>query len=227
MSEQPYVSASRDFLFECLPEAAQRQLKDAAQARRVPKGATIFHEGEPADFICIVRRGRVKLSHVDWEGRERILMILEDGDTIWESLFLERGTFPYSAIALTDALFLRIDRARFARILDDPKVSLGVITMLSRKLHDANSRNLILSTKAPAARLAGFLLYQQERSREDALCLRLSDIASSVGMREETVSRHLAEFRREGLLERLGHGKIRLLRLEALEERFRAGEQHA
>ena len=224
MVEMPRVSAYRDFLLECLSSEERRQLLLSADMRRVFRGEAIFHEGEAADFICIVRRGRVKLSHFDWEGRERILMILEEGDTIWESMFLERGTFPYSAIALTDTLALRITRERFAQILQNSTVSMGVITMLSRKLHAANRRNLILSTKDPSARLAGFLLYQRERSRSDTLSLRLSDIASSVGMREETVSRRLAEFRREGLVERLGNGKILLLTLEALEERFRAGE---
>ena len=38
--------------------------------------------------------------------------------------------------------------------------------------------------------------------------LKLEDIANSVGLRPETVSRNIAQFVREGLVERPGRGRL-------------------
>jgi CRP/FNR family transcriptional regulator len=95
---------------------------------------------------------------------------------------------------------------------------MNTIILLSKKLHDANERNMLLSTKDPMARLAGFLLYRVDRSIDDDVVLKLDDIAASVSLRTETVSRKLREMEREGLIERLGHARIRVLDRDSLKE---------
>ena len=68
------------------------------------------------------------------------------------------------------------------------------------------------------ARLAGFLLYRVDRSIDDDVVLKLDDIAASVSLRTETVSRKLREMEREGLIQRLGHARIRVLDRDSLKE---------
>lgn len=209
------------YLLESLPEESREKLLRNVVYTTIPAGRYIFQEGQPADYICILREGKVKLSHIDPDGRESIVMLLSENDTIWESLFLYDGRFPYSAVTLTKTRLCRIYKENFIHILDDPRAALEIVTMLSRKLHDANERNQLLAVQDPEARVAGFLIYHRERSGEDLLNYRLEEIAASVGLRPETVSRKLGQLQKEGLVERAGKGKIRIRDLSGLAARYR------
>lgn len=206
----------KNFLLGALsPEVREKVLKDVV-CRTIPKNKYIFREGDPADHICIILSGKIKLSHIDSEGRESIVMILSENDTIWESMFLYEGRFPYSAVSMTEVRIVRIYRENFMHILEDPQATLHIITVLSRKLHDANLRNMILHTKDPEARIAGFLLYSAGQGEHPTLTLRLDDIASSISLRPETVSRKLTEMQERRLIKRTGNGRIKILDLAGL-----------
>ena len=226
---QEYQSAEQSmegfnsFLLECLPMASRKKLLEHVVFRTVPANKYIFEEGQPADYICILLSGRVKLSRIDPGGRENIVMILSEKDTIWESLFLYGGVFPYSAITMTDTRIGKIYRDQFIHILDNQEASLQIITLLSRKLHDANQRNIILATQDPLSRLAGFLLYTAERTEQKELYLRLEEIAATIGLRMETVSRKLKILQEKGLVRRTGNGRLELLEEAALREIFQQG----
>lgn len=211
----------RNFLLENLPDESREQLLQNVVYTTIPQNRYIFQEGEPADHICIIRRGKVKLSHIDSEGRENIVMLLSENDTIWESLFLYEGVFPYSAVTLTETQICRIYRENFGHILDNPKAALEIVAMLSRKLHDANERNQVLATQDSEARVAGFILYHLERNPVLVQEYRLEDIAASIGLRSETVSRKISQLQKEGIIERIGKGKLRILDPVRLQEIYK------
>ena len=182
------------------------------------KGSYLFREGEPVDSIIIIKKGRVKLCRYDSLGREQIVTILTDGDIIWEGMLLDGSIYPYSAVSLTSASVYRINSDDLAKMVNDPNAAMSTIILLSRKLHDANQRNMLLSTKDPMARLAGFLMYRVDRSEDDDVVLKLDDIAASVSLRAETVSRKLREMEKLGFIERLGHARLRILDRDALRD---------
>lgn len=224
MAGDARMSRIRNYLLENLPEESRKKLLENVTFTTIPANKYIFREGEVADHICILQKGKVKLSHVDAEGRESILMLLSENDTIWESLFLYEGKFPYSAVTLTETRLCRIYRENFIHILDNPQAALEIVTMLSRKLHDANARNQLLATQDPLARVAGFLLYHMDRSTDDVLRYNLEDIAASIVLRPETVSRKLGALQARGLIHREGRGKLRVLDAPGLNRVFHGEE---
>ncbi len=222
---RPVVYQFRDFLLENLPEESRQKLLENVSFTTYPAGRYVFREGEPADHIVVITQGMVKLFHTDADGHENIVMLLSENDTIWENLFLYEGTFPYSAITLTKTRLCRIYRENFLHILDNPAASLQIVSMLSRKLHDANQRVQVLSTQDPSARIAGFLLMLLERHPDGLLVLRLEDIASSIGLRMETISRKLGQMQTEGLVQREGKGRLRIKNAEALRRIYQDEEE--
>ncbi len=180
------------------------------------KDEFIFREGEPVDSVMIIKSGQVKLNTYDAEGREKIIGIFSDSDTIWEGMFVKGSRYPYSGVCLAPTTVCRIRRSDVEEAVSNPHVALKVISMLSLKLHDANERNMILSVNEPTARIAAFLIYRDKRSSAPVIKLRLDDIAGSVGLRPETVSRYLRKMAREGWIEKVGQSGIRLLNFEAL-----------
>ncbi len=205
-------------LIEGLPVNAQVSLMEHSKHANLKKGSYLFNEGEVVDSICIIRKGRVKLCRYDSLGREQIITILADHDIIWEGMFLDGSVYPYSAVCLSNASICQIHRDDFIKVVKDPTAAMNIIIMLSKKLHDANERNMLLSTKDPMARLAGFLMYRVDRSPSDDIVLKLDDIAASVSLRMETVSRKLRELEKMGLIERRGHAKIKVIDRDALRE---------
>ena len=177
-------------------------------------------EEEPVDGIYLIHRGKVKLSTWDSEGREQIIGIFSEPDTIWEGILMGSSRYPYGGVCLTDVECSKLSRRDLEEVMQDPSVALRVIALLSQKLHDANERVRLLSTSSPRARLAGFLLLRSRHTSSDMVVLRLEDIAASIQLRPETVSRRIREMQREGLIRKEGQSGIQILDRAALERVF-------
>ncbi len=200
-----------------MPAKEKRTLIRSSEQKHLRKGSYLFHEGEPVNALYIILKGRIKLVRYDAEGREHIVGIFVAGETIWEEVIPEQSIFPYSGVCLTSSDFCIIQRKDFIRVLKDPDIAYDIIRLLSVKLHDANERNLFLSMREPKAKVAAFLIYRQKRDHEDVTVLKLEDIAASLGLRAETVSRKIQELIREGYIERTAKSSIRIVDFDGLE----------
>ena len=223
------VQRYTDFLEKChgnisfligLPAHQQREVMDRMVWKRYPKGSVLFAQEEPVDGIYLSHRGKVKLSTWDSEGREQIIGIFSEPDTIWEGILMGSSRYPYGGVCLTDVECSKLSRRDLEEVMQDPSVALRVIALLSQKLHDANERVRLLSTSSPRARLAGFLLLRSRHTSSDMVVLRLEDIAASIQLRPETVSRRIREMQREGLIRKEGQSGIQILDRAALERVF-------
>ena len=203
-----------------LADEKKESLLESTVCGTIPKDGCLFRENDRVDAIYYIRSGKVKLSSVDSEGREQITGIFADHDIIWEGVFMEGSRYPYSAFGVTEVEYCKISQSTLEEMMKDPMVAIRIIGMLSRKLHDANERNRILNSTVPSAKLAGFLLYRARYSEEEEITLRLDDIAASIHLRPETVSRKIREMEREGLLERVGKSGIRILDREGMQKIF-------
>ncbi|MCI6824387.1 MAG: Crp/Fnr family transcriptional regulator [Ruminococcus bromii] len=211
-----FCACSIPFL-DNMPDEQRHIIQEKTIKKELKKKSTLFHEGDPVDGIYIIKHGRVKLTRFDLDGNEQIVGIFSDNETIWEDLLIDGSVFPYSAECLTQTSVCIISRKEVLKVLRDPTISIEMLAMLSQKLHDANERNLILSTKDPKNRLAYFLLYREKRDHEESMQLKLEDIAASLSMRPETASRKLNELIKEGLIERIGKSCIKIIDYEGLE----------
>lgn len=196
-------------LFSALPEEVQKSLTEHSIQSIRAKGSFLFRVGEKVDSVLIIRKGRIKLCKYDADGNEYILDIIHDGDSIWENLFLENAVFPYSAVCLSKVDLCEIKKSEFIQLIADrPNIAMNLISLLSLRLKDSNEKALLLSIHDPKVRLAGFLLDRDIRCVGPVIKLKLEDIAASIGLRPETVSRNLSRFEKAHLIKRLGQGKI-------------------
>jgi len=206
-----------------LPAAQRQKLLSCAVRETFKKGAALFREDDPVDALFILHSGKVKLSAFDSDGREQIIGIFSGGDVIWEGMLTEESRYPYSGICLADVDLCRIRRQDFEQLVQDPMIALRVIGFLSQKLHDANARGRLLATSDPLSRLAGFLLNRSRHAASDTVNLRLEDIAASISLRPETVSRKLRELERMRLTRRVGQSGIRIMDADGVRAVFEGG----
>ena len=206
-------------LFAGLPASAKREL--LARARHIKRdvGSIIVNEGDPIESIVVVRSGRIKTFRSTSDGEQYVLDVLHDGQALWHGMFMADRTYSYSVACLTPVRLCLIHRADVERMLSNhPDVAMGLIRMVCTELDAAEERIMMLSIRDPRRRLAEYLLVRSRRCTGPEIHLKLDDIANSIGLRPETVSRHIARFDREGLVKRTGRGRLLVIDREGLAE---------
>ena len=204
-----------EFLIGLPPEKVVTLLK-RSQRLQLKKGDILYRQGEPCDAIYIIHRGLVKICTYDKDGLERIAGIFGEHDTIWEGVLVHDSRYSTSGICMEDVDCCCLARKDFEEAIRDPEVAFRTIAMLSRKLHDANRRNLLKSIASPKAKVAGLLLYLYRRQAGDVVTLRLEEMAGSLALRPETVSRKIKELEKAGYLKKIAQSSIQILNVEGL-----------
>lgn len=92
-----------------------------------------------------------------------------------------------------------------------PSIAFKVMDELSRRLERAENRIEDISLSSVTKRVAGALLELAQDKEELLLPMTKGDLASQLGMTQETLSRKLAALQEEGLIQLKGHRKISIL----------------
>ena len=79
-----------------------------------------FSQGEAADGVYYLQRGRAKLTVVSQAGKEVTLMVITDGDFVGEeSMASMAGAHLATATAITACTVLKIDRSEMIRVMHE------------------------------------------------------------------------------------------------------------
>ncbi|MEE8704214.1 MAG: Crp/Fnr family transcriptional regulator [Olsenella sp.] len=204
-------------LFAKLPREAKFELMRGASHRSYAHGDVVVSEGDPISSILVIRRGRIKTFRTDVDGEEIVLDVLHEGQAIWHGMFMDESVYHYSVGCLEDTEVCSIGRVSFERMLSsNPQASFAIIRMLSTELVEAEEKAMLLGVRDPRRRVAGYLLFRERRCLHGEISLKLEDIAGSVCLRPETVSRNVSRLVREGVVKRLGRGKLAVVDHERL-----------
>jgi uncharacterized membrane protein len=97
-------------MFELLHGDDRRALADVVDVIKLNATETLFHAGEPGDALFIVRTGSIELFIKDTAGQKIVLTVAEAGDLFGELSLLDSGPRTATAVALTEAELLVLDR---------------------------------------------------------------------------------------------------------------------
>ncbi|GAA0480435.1 hypothetical protein GCM10008986_01210 [Salinibacillus aidingensis] len=76
----------------------QELLHSNSTVRKIDKDSFLFHEGDPANEIFVIKRGLVQISKLTANGKEMILRICKEDDIVGELiLFIDDATYLLSA----------------------------------------------------------------------------------------------------------------------------------
>ncbi len=197
-------------LFKELGEGGLEEIAAHLIERRYPRNTTIVEEGLPGDYMYVIREGRVKVTKLSEDGREKILEILEAGDFFGEMSLLDREPRSASVKTLDASRLLALSRNDFLSVLRrSPDVSVAVIQELSRRLRWADEQTSALSFHRVKDRAQGLLRRLAKEPREAGAWLATSplthqQIAEMIGTSRETVTRVVKELKQESWLRQEG-----------------------
>ncbi len=132
--ETPLALREIDFL-KGRSEDTLEQLGAVVVERRYAAGAAIFRQGDAADELFLIRRGRVRVDLRLSDGLELHLATFGRGDTFGEVAFLDRGVRSADATAFTDAELFVLSRERFDVLFEQhPRLGTHFFEALARSL---------------------------------------------------------------------------------------------
>lgn len=185
------------------------------------KGQAIFHAGDAASQIHLLVSGQVKLSLSCRRGNERVLELIEPGQTFGHAELFVPGSYVVSAFAVRPTHVISIRRdSLFLVMAMDPRLARRIIQILARRQLEAEADMVAQNSSSPAQRLLGYLLDLAGPNRnsvgETIVTLETSKklLASRFDMQPETLSRNLRDLTEAGLIEvdrkriRLRNGEI-------------------
>lgn len=139
------------------------------------------------------------------------------------SLFSHSPMSDYSE-ALEAGTMCVIDGSRLRTLMGKyPPIAFKILEELGRRLERTEQLLENISLHSAERRLAHTLLELAGDRSEIELSLTKGDLASQLGMTQETLSRRLTAFQDLGLIEQVGHRRIRLKNKPGL-ERILGGE---
>jgi CRP-like cAMP-binding protein len=159
-----------------------------------------------------VSTGKIKVSKIGPDGKESIVRIASAGDVIGHRSLFTNELYNATASALEDSHICFIDKQYIFKLIEKtPSVAINLIQNLSHDLGSAENKIASLSQKNVRERLAELLLSLKEtfgvkeanRIRLDIKLTR-EEMASLIGVANETLIRFLTELKEENIIDQDG-----------------------
>jgi CRP-like cAMP-binding protein len=174
------------------------------------KGSALYSQGQQADAVYFVEKGKVRLSVLSGSGKEAILGILTPGDFCGEGCLARQPRRVGSATAVTAAVILKVDRAALARALHEqhPLSEAFLTQLLIRNIaieEDICDQLFNHSEKRLARALLKLARFGQEPPplHGHVITPKISQeaIAEMIGTTRSRVNFFMNKFRRLGLID--------------------------
>lgn len=141
-------------LFQGLTPDQLRRLAEIAQLRSFEPGAYLFHEGEPAEVLHVLRFGRVALQLAVPGRGAQLLQTLRPGEVLGLSWMQREPRWLFDAKALALTRSLELNAVALIQIMEaDPALGYTLMRRLA----------LEMGSRLQAARLQLLDLYDEKR----------------------------------------------------------------
>jgi CRP/FNR family transcriptional regulator, cyclic AMP receptor protein len=175
------------------------------------KNEIVFSQGDPADAVFYIQRGRVQLAVVSARGREVVVSRLGAGAFFGEGCLAVRNLRTATASALTDCRIVRMDRAAMRRgLANQPGFSAVFIAHLLAhgiRIEEDLVDHLFDSSEKRLARVLLLLANFGQQGQPESVIPKVSQetLAEMLGTTRSRVSFLMNKFRRLGFI-RYGDG---------------------
>lgn len=210
-----------------LTDDDREAFEQSATRRAYPSGSTLFHEGDPSDWVLGIVEGRVKVSALTAEGREVVLAVCGPDEVLGELSAVDGRPRSATATAIDQVVALMMSVDDFAAYLvRHPSAALVLLRSLAARLRDADRRDVEYVALDSEGRVAARLVELAERfgtTHVDGgvhieLPMTQDELAGWTGCSSESVGKALHRLRGRGHID-TGRRSITVLDVDALRRR--------
>jgi CRP/FNR family transcriptional regulator, cyclic AMP receptor protein len=167
----------------------------------------IFWQGQRADSVFYLRKGKIKLCVTSKQGKEAIVAVLSAGDFLGEGCLAGQSLRIATAVAMSDCTLIRVERPVMTRMLHEQHdvSELFVSHLLSRNIrYEADLVDqLFNSSEKRLARILLLLAHFGKESRTETVLPRINQehLAQMVGTTRSRVSHFMMKFKKLGFID--------------------------
>jgi len=171
------------------------------------KERNIFRQGQPADSLFYLRRGKVKLTVISQQGKEAIIAVLNDGEFFGDGCLAGQPLRMATAIAMTDCTLDKIEKSLMSHMLHERhEISeLFIKHLLSRNIrYEADLVDqLFNSSEKRLARILLLLAHFGKESTTEIVVPTVNQdtLAQMIGTTRSRISHFMNKFRELGFID--------------------------
>jgi len=192
------------------PGAFLATIGDGRRSLSIPRRQGIFNQGDLADAVFYIQKGKIKLSVVSNAGKEATIGILGEGNFFGEGALAGQALRMGSAVAMTECSLLRIEKKAMMSALHRGHAfsDMFVAYLLARNIRYEEDLvdQLFNSSEKRLARMLLMLAHFGKEGVPQAVIPRISQetLAEMVGTTRSRVSFFMNRFRKLGFIHYAG-----------------------
>jgi CRP-like cAMP-binding protein len=181
---------------------------------KYPRRKTIFRQGDGADAVFYIEKGKVQITVVSEQGKEGVIAILETGEFFGEGCLAGQPLHMATASAMAESAIVRIEKEAMIRVLrEQPAFSeLFMTFLLSRNVQiEADLVDqLFNSSEKRLARVLMLLANFGKDGKMETVIPQINQeiLAARVGTTRSRVNYFMNKFRKLGFIEYNGTLKV-------------------
>jgi CRP/FNR family transcriptional regulator, cyclic AMP receptor protein len=185
-------------------------LAEAGRGRTLtdyPKNHLVFSQGDLADAVFYIHKGRIKFTVVSKQGKEAVFAILGPGEFFGEGCLAGQPLRMASAAAMSESSIMRLEKSGVVRLLhNEPAFSeLFLHYLLSRniRIEEDLVDQLFYSSEKRLARVLLLLANFGKEGKPELVIPKISQetLAAIVGTTRSRVNLFMNRFRKLGFIE--------------------------
>lgn len=182
------------------------------------KGEMIYMAGDKGEKLYVIHTGKVKITRITSSGKEQVIRVLGPGEFMGELSIFSPIPLTDNGEALSNTVVCMIDGEKLKGLMmKHSGIAFKVMEELSKRLEKAENLIENINLQGVEKRLADTLIDMADEMGEVNLKMSKRDLASHIGMSQETLSRRLTIFQDMGIIKLIGHRKVIILDIGALE----------
>ena len=194
-------------LLQSVDEETLHWLKRQLKYATAQKGDVLIHKGTPSAHLYFLFQGQVNIVDFDQDGNATWIATIEPGQVFGELGLILNETRSADAIAQTAVEFARLPREAAMRLLtENPTVATHMLQHLAQMIKTQNAHLAMLNRPNAEDRIKALLLMKAKTYAGGLTVVEnlpsQAHLASMANTSRETVSRTLARWCREGILEK-------------------------
>lgn len=193
-SIQPKAFLKHIPLFAACAEADLALLAEATQEVRFDKGDTLFRQGDACGGMYVLIVGVIKLALLRRGGTEKVVEIIQAGQSFGEAVMFLEQPFPVTAEALEDGVALFLPATVIFDALDrDARFVRRMLAGLSMRLRSMIADVETYTQASATERVVSYLINAMGDQGQGSLTLPVNKqiLASRLNLTPETLSRIL------------------------------------
>jgi CRP/FNR family cyclic AMP-dependent transcriptional regulator len=204
------------------PRAFLGRIGAGIAIEKYPKNQKIFSQGDVADAVFFVQKGKVKITVLSEHGKEAVVGIIGEGQFFGEGCLEGAEIRSATSQAMEDCLITSISKTTMLGLLgQEPKFSSFFITyLLSRnsRIEDDLIDQLFNSSERRLARLLLLLANFGKEGGGEPIAVTLSQetLAEMIGTTRSRVSFFMNKFRKKGFIDYNGKIEVHRALLDAV-----------